>query len=79
MSVRHLEQEEVKKQEMKSVDAASMTEERRAASEDSRELVGGLREGRAGSPFAQLLQDVKDLLWLFGQTVLAQLLHLPAT
>lgn len=28
------------------------------------------------SPFTQLLQDIKDLLWLLGETVLAQLLQL---
>lgn len=34
--------------------------------------------GRPFSPFAQLLQYVEDFLGLFGQTVLAQLLQLPA-
>lgn len=30
------------------------------------------------SPFTQLLQDIKDFLWLLGETVLAQLLQLSA-
>lgn len=32
---------------------------------------------RRDSPFTQLLQDIKDFLWLLGETVLAQLLQLP--
>lgn len=51
----------------------SAAEECRTEREDDRteESSDGLRGQLSSSPFAQLLQKVKDLLWLFGQTVLA--------
>lgn len=62
----------MKKQDMKRGD------EREGGCQYSRAQRGSVRERLHFSPFAQLLQDVKDFLWLFGQTVLPQLLQLPA-
>lgn len=62
----------MKKQDMKRDD------ESEGGSQKSRAQQGSVRERLHFSPFAQLLQDVKDFLWLFGQTVLTQLLQLPA-
>lgn len=65
----------IKKQEMKMM---LRREESTRGADGVGLTTGSSRGGRRSSPFAQLLQDVKDFLWLLGQTVLAQLLQLPA-